>query len=715
MVGWLGKRHVSVKWAIFFLSVGLILLVGALLSAYFFGPSNPRMSDGKTVERYGFRLTDPIDDIGAKACAKRVGDAVDPGGEAFRLIDVHPSKTEIGRHLCLVVAGAVPPVVVSSAQKEVDEKSDDLTKARQALATAETATPPSSTSQLEKLRKNVTDAESALNEALASQRVPVSLTLYLNNAKVPIEILAQPTYVKQPLYVELAAPDNATDTDAQFWRDLVRGSASWDGSFGEVEVAVGLSRTVGAADLPETGAGSDRAVSLYVFSLEPIVLGLAALASLAIAFCFYAYGAPILRDNALTRSMLPGELEAAKLGLEEAIANDAKARKDLADAKAGGGPVDSSLYAAAAATAAAVNQARNRVGRVIGALGQSPEVHKKAQESLAAATAALDAATAAGAATAANAASPVVAEVDKAAGGLKSLSGLEAARRAVKDADPQQLAAAKAAEAAALALDGAMDDLVATTIAMEEARGAVVAALNAPSLLAPARNKLTAAETLRSNAEAKVSGFAGTAKVDAAKARRRAQDPRRPGQGGRGRFDSRSPVHQSRRRPRQRHEGPRGDRGATLYARRQGDRLVQPRPHADGVLAVPGGRRLRLHRHDHRPDLRRLHGLGDLPSRHQRPHHRRGGAHGERQHGNPGVAELCHRHPVRRQDGPAPAPPGGDLHPGAGRRLLLCRRGHLQHACLRPDAAGADGPRQRALRRPQDLGPAMIRNPAPLE
>lgn len=530
---WFSDRPVRLRWALVFLILGLGLLAGALFAAYSAGPTGELVADDGTpvvkevrgadgspvLGADGKPATEPvigaIADTNPMACAMamaRVAPSTDD--ERFRLLDVEPRKTVLGRHLCLVVAGVVPRAVVSAAQREVDQKGELVVKAQQDLD----AVPPGSpASMIEARRKAVKDAETAYQTALAAGGPGVAITLYLNNMKAPVTVLAQRTSVPQPLFVRLSAPSSAAAPEAKFWRDLVRGVSSPGSGFGEVDLAVGASRSANAADIPEAGAGAEHTVRLYVFSKLPIGLGLAAFAALALAFGIYAYSAPILRDNALTRAMLPGELEAAKLGIEEARATQAKAVKDLDDARAAGGPVTGSVVAAAADAAVAVNRARNRLGRVVAAYGHSLEDYEKALAGVAKSGAALQAATAT-ATGSLKAVSDAEAARSMAYGQLRSLSGLAAATDALAalPATPvdQALTDARTREAAAKAFDAAIGDLVAKTITREEARGTLDAAGTDASLRATANAALASAEAVRATAMDEVNRLAVAANVD---------------------------------------------------------------------------------------------------------------------------------------------------------------------------------------------------------
>ncbi|MBY3517031.1 hypothetical protein HFN76_33380 [Rhizobium laguerreae] len=288
-------------------------------------------------------------------------DAANDRAGILRLVRVMPGETEPGRNICVLVAGVVSRETVEERGNDVKLMQEALTasQARLTKATDEGKSASEITQFQSAVDKAKTDLRTA-KAAYAKPLDPVPLSVFLNDKLAPfLKVQAHATDAVQRLYFPLWTPEDATDPAAKFWQELLS-EVAFAEPLGKRQVDIGLSHAGSTASIPETARnGTIDQITMYVFSLTPVLVGLLALALLTAAFIAYAARTPLLRDNSLTCRDLLYRLEAVKLEEKRRQREFGLAETDLAAA-----PGDPDKFAAYTAARSALVAARAENGRL---------------------------------------------------------------------------------------------------------------------------------------------------------------------------------------------------------------------------------------------------------------------------------------------------------------------------------------------------------------
>ncbi|MBY5904718.1 hypothetical protein HFO88_31020 [Rhizobium leguminosarum] len=302
-------------------------------------------------------------------------DAANDRAGILRIVRVMPGETEPGRNICVLVAGVVSRETVEERGNDVKLMQEALTasEARLTKATDE-GKPASEITQFQSaLDKPKTDLRTA-KAAYAKPLDPVPLSVFLNDKLAPfLKVQAHATDAVQRLYFPLWTPEDATDPAAKFWQELLS-EVAFAKPLGKRQVDIGLSHAGSTASIPETARnGTIDQITMYVFSLSPVLVGLLALALLTAAFIAYAARTPLLRDNSLTCRDVLDRLEAVRLEEKRRQREFGLAETDLAAA-----PGDPDKFAAYTAARSALVAARAENGRLETVLDVDP-AHRNAR------------------------------------------------------------------------------------------------------------------------------------------------------------------------------------------------------------------------------------------------------------------------------------------------------------------------------------------------
>ncbi|MBY5533797.1 hypothetical protein HFO42_22820 [Rhizobium leguminosarum] len=302
-------------------------------------------------------------------------DAANDRAGILRLVRVMPGETEPGRNICVLVAGVVSRETVEERGNDVKLMQEALTasQARLTKATDEGKSASEITQFQSAVDKAKTDLRTA-RAAYAKPLDPVPLSVFLNDKLAPfLKVQAHATDAVQRLYFPLWTPEDATDPAAKFWQELLS-EVAFAEPLGKRQVDIGLSHAGSTASIPETARnGTIDQITMYVFSLTPVLVGLLALALLTAAFIAYAARTPLLRDNSLTCRDLLYRLEAVKLEEKRRQREFGLAETDLAAA-----PGDPDKFAAYTAARSALVAARAENGRLETVLDIDP-AHRNAR------------------------------------------------------------------------------------------------------------------------------------------------------------------------------------------------------------------------------------------------------------------------------------------------------------------------------------------------
>ncbi|MBY5609290.1 hypothetical protein [Rhizobium leguminosarum] len=302
-------------------------------------------------------------------------DAANDRAGILRLVRVMPGETEPGRNICVLVAGVVSRETVEERGNDVKLMQEALTasQARLTKATDEGKSASEITQFQSAVDKAKTDLRTA-KAAYAKPLDPVPLSVFLNDKLAPfLKVQAHATDAVQRLYFPLWTPEDATDPAAKFWQELLS-EVAFAEPLGKRQVDIGLSHAGSTASIPETARnGTIDQITMYVFSLTPVLVGLLALALLTAAFIAYAARTPLLRDNSLTCRDLLYRLEAVKLEEKRRQREFGLAETDLAAA-----PGDPDKFAAYTAARSALVAARAENGRLETVLDIDP-AHRNAR------------------------------------------------------------------------------------------------------------------------------------------------------------------------------------------------------------------------------------------------------------------------------------------------------------------------------------------------
>ncbi|MBX5173718.1 hypothetical protein HJB84_28390 [Rhizobium sp. NZLR1b] len=293
----------------------------------------------------------------------------------LRIVRVMPGETEPGRNICVLVAGVVSRETVEERGNNVKLMQEALTASQARLTTAtDEGKPASEITQFQSaIDKAKTDLRTA-KAAYAKPLDPVPLSVFLNDKLAPfLKVQAHATDAVQRLYFPLWTPEDATDPAAKFWQELLS-EVAFAEPLGKRQVDIGLSHAGSTASIPETARnGTIDQITMYVFSLTPVLVGLLALALFTAAFIAYAARTPLLRDNSLTCRDLLYRLEAVKLEEKRRQREFGLAETDLAAA-----PGDPDKFAAYTAARSALVAARAENGRLETVLDVDP-AHRNAR------------------------------------------------------------------------------------------------------------------------------------------------------------------------------------------------------------------------------------------------------------------------------------------------------------------------------------------------
>ncbi|MBY5487122.1 hypothetical protein E0H36_25870 [Rhizobium leguminosarum bv. viciae] len=302
-------------------------------------------------------------------------DAANDRAGILRLVRVMPGETEPGRNICVLVAGVVSRETVEERGNDVKLMQEALTASEARLTKATDEGKPASEitmfqSAVDKARTDLRTAKAAYAKPLD----PVPLSVFLNDKLAPfLKVQAHATDAVQRLYFPLWTPDNATDPAAKFWQELLS-EVAFAKPLGKRQVDIGLSHAGSTASIPETARnGTIDQITMYVFSLSPVLVGLFALALLTAAFIGYAARTPLLRDNSLTCRDLLDRLKAVRLE-EKRLQREF----DLAETDLAAAPGDPDKFAAYTAARSAFVAARAENGRLETVLDVDP-AHRNAR------------------------------------------------------------------------------------------------------------------------------------------------------------------------------------------------------------------------------------------------------------------------------------------------------------------------------------------------
>lgn len=306
--------------------LGLLALFLCVVFAAFFGAPVHDVDDKACREALAASLEDTIapetatDEVSSKAAATA---ALDAAGR-LRIAGVAPATTEIGRHLCAVVAGVITQAKEIEAADAVKALEVSLATAQKNLDAAVEADRQVAEQRVRKLTSDLTAARVMAEEEPA----PVELAVFFNGEQAPFKVAVKAMHGQQLLRFRLAALEDAKAEGAQFWRELVRGVGWAPTEWGRKPVTLGLSRANTMTTVPD--ASSTEPFELYVYSCLPVLAGVVALILLAAAFCVYAQGTTLLRDNAMTAAAYRADL-AKKLSM--ALQDQEVAKKNADDAQ----------------------------------------------------------------------------------------------------------------------------------------------------------------------------------------------------------------------------------------------------------------------------------------------------------------------------------------------------------------------------------------------
>ncbi|MBY5521753.1 hypothetical protein [Rhizobium leguminosarum] len=296
-------------------------------------------------------------------------DAANDRAGILRLARVMPGETEPGRNICVLVAGVVSRETVEERGNNVKLMQEALTASQARLTKASDEGKPAS--EITQFQSAVDKAKTDLRTAKAAYAKPldpVPLSVFLNDKLAPfLKVQAHATDAVQRLYFPLWTPEDATDPAAKFWQELLS-EVAFAEPLGKRQVDIGLSHAGSTASIPETARnGTIDQITMYVFSLSPVLVGLLALALLTAAFIAYAARTPLLRDNSLTCRDLLYRLEAVKLEEKRRQREFGLAETDLAAA-----PGDPDKFAAYTTARSALVATRAENGRLETVLDVDP-------------------------------------------------------------------------------------------------------------------------------------------------------------------------------------------------------------------------------------------------------------------------------------------------------------------------------------------------------
>ncbi|MBY5794981.1 hypothetical protein [Rhizobium leguminosarum] len=302
-------------------------------------------------------------------------DAANDRAGILRIVRVMPGETEPGRNICVLVAGVVSRETVEERGNNVKLMQEALTASQARLTKATDEGKPAS--EITQFQSAVDKAKTDLRTAKAAYAKPldpVPLSVFLNDKLAPfLKVQAHATDAVQRLYFPLWTPEDATDPAAKFWQELLS-EVAFAEPLGKRQVDIGLSHAGSTASIPETARnGTIDQITMYVFSLTPVLVGLLALALLTAAFIAYAARTPLLRDNSLTCRDLLYRLEAVKLEEKRRQREFGLAETGLAAA-----PGDPDKFAAYTAARSALVAARAENGRLETVLDVDP-AHRNAR------------------------------------------------------------------------------------------------------------------------------------------------------------------------------------------------------------------------------------------------------------------------------------------------------------------------------------------------
>ncbi|MBY3367694.1 hypothetical protein [Rhizobium laguerreae] len=345
-------------WTIRLAGLGVLALLLCVVFAALLGAPEGDFNDRTCKEALALSLEDTTvpetatDEVRSKAEATAKLDAAG----LLRIAGVAPTTTEFGRHLCAVVAGVITEAKEIEAASAVKALEGSLAVAQSKLDGAADASRQAAEQQVRKVASDLTAARIKAAEGLT----PVDLVLFFNGELAPFKVAVKAMHRQQLLRFPLATPDDAKAEGAQFWRELVRGVGWSPTEWGRMPVILGLSRAGMTTTVPE--ASSAKPFELYVYSSLPVLAGVAALIFLAAAFCLYARGTTLLRDNAMTARAHRADLaEKLKMALQDQ--KDAKKKTDEVQTELDKKPEDEALKSAKEAADKAVAATEHAVKR----------------------------------------------------------------------------------------------------------------------------------------------------------------------------------------------------------------------------------------------------------------------------------------------------------------------------------------------------------------
>lgn len=346
-------------WVIRLAGLGVMALLLCVVSAAFLGAPGNDVNDKTCKEALAASLEDTIvpetatDEVRSKAEATAKLDAAG----LLRIAGVAPATTEFGRHLCAVVTGVITEAKEIEAADAVKALEASLAVAQNKLDSATEASRQAAEQQVRKITSDLTAARIKAAEGPA----PVDLAIFFNGELAPFKVAVKAMHGQQLLWFRLATPDDAKGEGAQFWRELVRGVGWTPTEWGRRPVTLGLSRASTTTTVPE--ASSTEPFELYVYSPLPVLAGVAALIFLAAAFCLYARGTTLLRDNAMTAGAYRTRL-AEELSIALKDQNVAKKNTDDIRAQLENKPGDETLMSANEAAEKALAAAEDAVKKI---------------------------------------------------------------------------------------------------------------------------------------------------------------------------------------------------------------------------------------------------------------------------------------------------------------------------------------------------------------
>ncbi|MGO6968012.1 hypothetical protein [Rhizobium leguminosarum] len=346
-------------WAIGLAGLGALALLLCVVSAALLGAPGNDVSDKTCKEALVASLEDTAvpetatDEVRSRAEATA---GLDAAG-LLRVAGVAPATTEFGRHLCVVVAGVISEAKEIEAANAVRALEGSLAVARNKLDGAAEANIQAAEQHVRKVTSDLTAARIKAAEG----PTPVDLVIFFNGELAPFKVAVKAMHGQQLIRFPLATPDDAKAEGAQFWRELVRGVGWRPTEWGRMPVTLGLSRAGTTTTVPE--ASSAEPFELYVYSPLPVLAGVAALVFLAAAFCLYARGTTLLRDNAMTAGVHRADL-AEKLSMALQEQKDAKKKTDEVQTELDKKPEDEALKSAKEAADKAVAATEHAVEKI---------------------------------------------------------------------------------------------------------------------------------------------------------------------------------------------------------------------------------------------------------------------------------------------------------------------------------------------------------------